>query len=106
MKITKVEAYPVWDGHRNFLFVVVDTSEGISGIGEAGITGRELAVMGAIEHFTPLLIGQNPARIEYLWQLLFRGGFFSRSGCDECGNFRHRYRPVGHQRQNAWRTDL
>ncbi len=80
MKITKVEAYPVWDGHRNFLFVVVDTSEGISGIGEAGITGRELAVMGAIEHFTPLLIGQNPARIEYLWQLLFRGGFFPAQG--------------------------
>jgi galactonate dehydratase len=76
MKITQIETYPVWGGHRNFLFVVVDTDEGIYGVGEAGITGRELAIMGAIEHFKPLLIGQDPARIEHIWQLLFRGGFF------------------------------
>ena len=76
MKITNIDTYPVWGGTRNFLFVVVDTDAGISGVGEAGITGRELAVIGAIEHFKPLLIGQNPARIEHLWQLLFRGGFF------------------------------
>ncbi len=76
MKITNIEAYPVWGGHRNFLFVVVDTDAGISGVGEAGLTGRELAVMGALEHFKPLLIGQDPSRIEHLWQTLFRGGFF------------------------------
>jgi galactonate dehydratase len=76
MKITNVEAYPVWGGHRNFLFVVVDTDEGIYGVGEAGITGREQAVVGAIEHFKPILIGQDAGRIEHLWQLLFRGGFF------------------------------
>jgi len=76
MKITGVEAYPVWGGSRNFLFVVVDTDEGISGTGEAGLTGRELAVTGAIEHFKPLLIGQDPFRIEQIWQVLFRGGFF------------------------------
>ena len=49
MKITAIEAYPVWGGHRNFLFVVVDTDEGIYGVGEAGLTGRELAVIGAID---------------------------------------------------------
>jgi L-alanine-DL-glutamate epimerase-like enolase superfamily enzyme len=76
MKITNIEAYPVWGGHRNFLFVTVDTDEGISGVGEAGLTGRELAVMGALEHFKPLLIGQDPGRIEQIWQTLFRGGFF------------------------------
>jgi galactonate dehydratase len=76
MKITNVEAYPVWGGQRNFLFVTVDTDEGISGVGEAGLTGRELAVMGAIEHFRPLLVGQDPFRSEHLWLLLFRGGFF------------------------------
>ena len=76
MKITNVEAYPVWGGHRNFFFVVVDTDEGISGVGEAGLTGRELAVVGAIEHFKPLLVGQDPFRTEHIWQLLFRGGFF------------------------------
>ena len=76
MKITTIECYPVWGGGRNFLFVVVETDEGISGVGEAGITGRELAVMGAIEHFKALLIGQDPGRIEHIWQFLFRGGFF------------------------------
>jgi len=76
MKITNVEAHAVWGGQRNFLFVTVDTDEGISGVGEAGITGRELAVLGAIEHFRPLLVGQDPMRTEHLWQLLFRGGFF------------------------------
>jgi galactonate dehydratase len=76
MRITNVEPYPVWGGNRNFLFVVVDTDEGIYGVGESGITGRELAVLGAIEHLKPLLVGQDPARIEHIWQMLFRGGFF------------------------------
>ena len=76
MKITNIETYPVWGGHRNFLFVVVDTDEGIHGVGEAGLTGRELAVIGGIEHFKPLLIGMDPFRTEYIWQMLFRGGFF------------------------------
>ncbi len=76
MKITNVECYPVWAGHRNFLFVVVDTDEGLYGVGETGITGRELAVMGAIEHFKQDLIGVDPFRIEHIWQVLFRGGFF------------------------------
>ena len=68
MRITDITCYPVWGGFRNFLFVVVDTDEGIFGVGEAGITGRELAVIGTIEHFKPLLIGQDPFRTEHLWQ--------------------------------------
>ena len=75
MKITDVKVYLAREW-RTFCFVVVETDEGISGIGEAGITGRELAVQGAIEHFRPLLIGQDPFRSEHIWQLLFRGGFF------------------------------
>src|SRR5215211_3975208 len=76
VKITSVETYPVWGGERNLLFVIVETDEGVHGVGEAGLTGRELAVTGAIEHFEPLLLGEDPFRTEYLWQLLFRGGFF------------------------------
>ena len=75
MKITDVNVYLAKE-LRTYCFVVIDTDEGISGLGEAGITGRELAVRGAIEHFKPLLIGQDPFRIEHIWQLLFRGGFF------------------------------
>jgi len=76
MKITDITAYPIWGGHRNFLFVVVDTDEGIYGVGEAGITGREKAVIGAIENFREILIGEDPFRTEHIWQFLFRGGFF------------------------------
>jgi galactonate dehydratase len=76
MRITDITSYPVWSGSRNYLFVVIDTDEGIYGVGESGLTGRELAVMGAIKHFEPLLIGQDPMRTEHIWQLLSRGGFF------------------------------
>ena len=76
MKITGVQTFPVWGGERNYLFVVVDTDEGLYGIGEAGLTGRELVVTGTIEHFEPLLLEEDPFRTEHLWQLLFRGGFF------------------------------
>jgi len=75
MKITDISIYLAKES-RTFLFVVIDTDEGIYGLGEAGITGRELAVQGAIEHFKPLLIGQDPFRTEHIWQMLFRGGFF------------------------------
>ncbi len=80
MRITDVTCYPVWGGFRNFLFVVIDTDEGVSGVGESGLTGRELAVTGTIEHFKPLLIGQDPFRVEHLWQTLSRGGFFPAEG--------------------------
>src|SRR5215207_3493198 len=76
MKISAVEAYAVFNGARNNLFVVVETDAGIHGVGESGLSGRELAVMGAIEHFKPQLIGQDPGRIEHLWQVLVRGGVF------------------------------
>ena len=75
MKITDVKVYLAREW-RTFCFVVVETDEGISGLGEAGISGRELAVQGAIEHFKPLLIGEDPFRTEHIWQVLFRGGFF------------------------------
>jgi hypothetical protein len=80
MRITNVECYPVWGGRKNFLFVVVDTDEGIYGVGESGLSSRELAVQGAIEHFKPQLIGQDPMRIEHIWQTLWRGGFFPAGG--------------------------
>lgn len=76
MKIRDITCYPVWGGFRNYLFVVVDAEDGLYGVGEAGLTGRELAVIGAIEHLKPLLLGQDIMRTEHLWQMLSRGGFF------------------------------
>src|SRR5205809_3728376 len=83
MRITNIKTFPLWGGGRNFLFVKVETDEGPYGIGEAGITWRELAVAGFVEQLKPLLVGADARRIEHLWQLMFRGGFFpaGRIGC-------------------------
>jgi galactonate dehydratase len=80
MKITGLEAIPVWGDFRNYLFVIVDTDEGIFGVGESGLTGRELAVIGVIDHLRDTLIGQDPGKIEHIWQWISRGAFFPAEG--------------------------
>src|SRR5688500_20139093 len=78
MKITNVETLLVsaGPGKRNYTFVVVDTDEGIWGVGESGLSSRELAVAGAVEHLKSFLVGKNPFQIERMWQEMFRCGFF------------------------------
>ncbi len=76
MKITGIEPFAITYNNRNFVFCVVDTDEGISGIGEAGVGSRAHAVLGAFDHLREQIIGEDPARIEHLWQVMFRGGFF------------------------------
>ena len=75
MRIASIRTYIVGEV-RPFLFVVVETECGIRGIGEAGITWREQAVAGFIESLKPSLVGQDPRRIEHLWQVMLRCGFF------------------------------
>ena len=76
MKITDIKVYPTWVGSRNQLIVKVETDEGICGWGESGLSGRELAVEGAIKHFREFLIGQDPMRAGFIWQLLYRSQYF------------------------------
>lgn len=76
MKITEVKTFPVFYGSRNYLFVKIETDEGIYGVGEFGITWKEQAGVGAIRHMASDLVGQDPLNIEYIWQVLFRGDFF------------------------------
>ena len=76
MKITDIKPYPVWVGHRNQLIVKVETDEGIFGWGESGLSGREKAVVGALEHFREFLIGKDPFRIGAIWQELYRSQYF------------------------------
>jgi galactonate dehydratase len=56
--------------------VLVHTDEGLTGLGEGGLQRRWKAIAGAVEHVKPWLVGQDPTRIEYIWQRLFRGGFY------------------------------
>lgn len=76
MKISGIKTFPVSTPGRNYLFVIVETDEGLYGVGEFGITWRERAGLGAIEHLKPHLLGQDPHNIEYLWQKMLRGDFF------------------------------
>ena len=72
MPITAVKCYPSFQGSRNICLVKVECGHGIYGWGEAGLSGRELAVKGAIEHFEQFLIGRDGMRIAALWQEMVR----------------------------------
>jgi galactonate dehydratase len=76
MRITDIKPLPVWVGSRNQLVVKVETDEGIYGLGESGLSGRELAVIGALQHFREFLIGKDPMQIGRIWQELYRGQYF------------------------------
>lgn len=76
MKITDIKPYPVWVGNRNQLVVKVETDEGIYGLGESGLSGRELAVVGALRHFREFLIGKDPTQRGRIWQELYRSQYF------------------------------
>ena len=79
MKITSVEPLVVDIGSRNWLFVVVGTDEGLSGVGEGSLPGHPLAVAAAVEEYREYVVGEDPARIQHLWQMMYRRPFF-RSG--------------------------
>ncbi|MFE0018266.1 mandelate racemase/muconate lactonizing enzyme family protein [Mesorhizobium sp. NPDC059054] len=76
MKITAIRPYPVWVEPRNQLIVKVETDQGLFGWGESGLSGREKAVIGAIEHYREFLIGRDPLQIGALWQEMYRSQYF------------------------------
>ena len=76
MKITAIKPYPVWIGIRNQLIVKVETDEGVFGWGESGLSGREMAVAGALEHYSRFLIGRNAFDIGAIWQETYRSQYF------------------------------
>lgn len=80
MKITEVSSHLVQQDRRPYLVVTVGTDEGVTGIGEAGLSGREHAVAGALVHLAEAIRGENPMRTEWLWQRMWRSGFFPAQG--------------------------
>jgi len=64
---------------RNFVTLKLFTDQGVTGIGDATLNGRELAVVAYLEeHVVPCLIGRDPRRIEDIWQYLYRGAYWRR----------------------------
>ena len=76
LKITAIKSYPVWVGIRNQFLLKIETDQGIFGWGESGLSGREKAVAGAIEHYREFLIGQDAMQIGRIWQEMYRSQYF------------------------------
>jgi len=64
---------------RNFVTLKIETDDGLTGLGDATLNGRELAVASYLsDHVIPCLIGRDAHRIEDLWQYLYRGAYWRR----------------------------
>jgi galactonate dehydratase len=73
MKITRLTTYAV---PPRWLFLKIETDEGIVGWGEPVVEGRAATVAACVEELSDYLIGCDPRNIENLWQLMYRGGFY------------------------------
>ena len=64
---------------RNFVTLKIMTEDGVHGLGDATLNGRELAVASYLtDHVVPLLIGRDARRIEDTWQFLYKGAYWRR----------------------------
>src|SRR5499427_9698593 len=64
---------------RNFVTLKITTRSGVTGLGDATLNGRELAVAAYLqEHLIPNLIGRDAGRIEDTWQFFHRGAYWRR----------------------------
>ncbi|WP_186247694.1 D-mannonate dehydratase ManD [Burkholderia gladioli] len=78
MKIERLQTIVTCPG-RNFVTVKIVTDEGVHGLGDATLNGREQAVVAYLEeHVFPCLVGRDPRRIEDIWQYLYRGAYWRR----------------------------
>jgi len=81
VKITKIETHVCHARMRNWIFVKVVTDQpGLWGWGEATLEWHTRSVVGAVQDLESLLIGEDPTRIEYLWQKMFRQHFWHGTG--------------------------
>ena len=76
MKITDIKTFNVFAYRTNFVFVKLETDEGISGIGEGTLEYKENALLGAIEDIKRVLIGQDPREVERISHELYRDSYW------------------------------
>ena len=77
MKIQKIHTYlvrPRWG------FVEIETSDGLTGWGEAVLEGHTATVMACVKEMEEYLLGKDPERIEEIWTTLYRAGFYRGGG--------------------------
>ena len=77
MQITALKTVVVNAEMRNWVFVKIETDQpGLYGWGEASLEWKTRAVVGAVEDFAPMLLGEDPFRIEHIFQKLYRQSFW------------------------------
>jgi galactonate dehydratase len=77
MKITRLKTVVVNAEMRNWVFCKVETDQpGLFGWGEGSLEWKTRAVVGAIEDFAPMVVGEDPRRIEHLFQKMYRQSFW------------------------------
>ena len=79
MQVTEITTRIMWGEPRNWVFVRVQTDEGIYGWGEGTLEGKEATVQTAIQELGKYLVGKDPTAVEHHWAAMFRHGFW-RSG--------------------------
>jgi mannonate dehydratase len=78
MKITDAKVFVCSPG-RNFVTLKIYTDQGVYGLGDATLNGRELAVASYLtDHVIPCLIGRDPADTEDIWQYFYRGAYWRK----------------------------
>jgi mannonate dehydratase len=78
MKITDAKVFVCCPG-RNFVTLKISTDEGMYGLGDATLNGRELPVASYLtDHVIPCIIGRDPFQTEDIWQYLYRGAYWRR----------------------------
>jgi mannonate dehydratase len=78
LKITDAKVFVTCPG-RNFVTLKISTDQGVCGLGDATLNGRELAVASYLtDHVIPCLIGRDPSQTEDVWQYLYRGAYWRR----------------------------
>jgi len=78
MKIIAAKVIVTCPG-RNFVTLKITTDQGIYGIGDATLNGREKSVVSYLEDYLiPALIGRDPQQIEDIWQFFYRGAYWRR----------------------------
>src|ERR1700679_2799118 len=81
MKITAIRTLVCHARMRNWVFVKIETDvPGLFGWGEATLEWHTRSVVGAVEDIAQLLIGEDPTRVEHLWQMMYRQHFWHGNG--------------------------
>jgi galactonate dehydratase len=81
MKIVGIETHVCHARMRNWVFVkVVTDQDGLFGWGEATLEWHTRAVVGAVQDLAELVVGEDPTRVEHLWQMMYRQHFWHGHG--------------------------